>query len=285
MGSPTLFLFSSPGRRPAHFPPQDIFWSFRRGGACPSRRVLEFFQSTLGLRHAGRRAESSRPTDVIVRGRRAATEARPSPVAGRFPVHPVGEGLAPPAGFWNGLVRRAPTRIPCHGWPEPGAAVKSYQPKFCTAPGPSGPEKSKPGIVFCAPELLRKGVGVSPVNGVRGARLWAGTPIGAHPRRRFGSFFAAEKGTRPKGENLQGAARRVVAPYGCHEPRRAGGSGDPPLQRLRRNTTKPEDRRASVPPLRRFRQITAERDSGRGKPLPCGMTGKHPAAKAGTVRR
>ena len=75
--------------------------SSRRGGACPSRRVLEFFQSTLGLRHARRRAESSRPTDVIVRGRRAATEARPSPVAGRFPVHPVGEGLAPPAGFWN----------------------------------------------------------------------------------------------------------------------------------------------------------------------------------------
>ena len=34
------------------------------------------------------------------------------------------------------------------------------------------------------------------------------------PRRRFGSFFAAEKGTRPKGETLQGAARRVVAPYG-----------------------------------------------------------------------
>ena len=34
------------------------------------------------------------------------------------------------------------------------------------------------------------------------------------PRRRFGSFFAVEKGTRPKGETLQGAARRVVAPYG-----------------------------------------------------------------------
>ncbi len=202
MGSPTLFLFSSPGRRPAHFPPQDIFWSFRRGGACPSCRVLEFFRSTLGVRPAGRRAESSRPTDVIVRGRRAATEARPSPVAGRFPVHPVGEGLAPPAGFWNGLVRRAPTRIPCHGWPEPGAAVKSYQPKFCTAPGPSGPEKSKPGIVFCAPELLWKGVGVSPVNGGRGVeRLWAGTPIGAHPRRSFGFFPIAGQETRPAGRN------------------------------------------------------------------------------------
>lgn len=120
--------------------------------------------------------------------------------SGDPPVPRCGTFSRPPAGFWNGLVRRAPTRIPCHGWPEPGAAVKSYQPKFCTAPGPSGPEKSKPGIVFCAPELLRRGVGVSPVNGGRGVeRLWAGTPIGAHPRRSFGFFPIAGKETRPAG--------------------------------------------------------------------------------------
>ena len=56
--------------------------------------------------------------------------------------------------------------------------------------------------VFCAPELLWKGVGVSPVNGGRGVeRLWAGTPIGAHPRRSFGFFPIAGQETRPAGRN------------------------------------------------------------------------------------
>ena len=58
-----------------------------------------------------------------------------------------------------------PTRTLCHGWSEPGAEVKPYQPKFCTAPGPSGPGEIIPGTIFCAPEILRKGIGVSPVNG------------------------------------------------------------------------------------------------------------------------
>ena len=90
-----------------------------------------------------------------------------------------------------------------HGWSELGAAGKSHRPKFCTAPGPSGPEGIIPGTVFCAPEILRKGIiGVSHVNGGPGVeRLWAGTPIGAHPRRRFASFAAAGKGGRPAGRN------------------------------------------------------------------------------------
>ena len=58
-----------------------------------------------------------------------------------------------------------PTRTLCHGWSEPGAEVKPYQPKFCTAPGPSSPEGMKSGTVFCAPELLRKNIGITPVNG------------------------------------------------------------------------------------------------------------------------
>ena len=32
-------------------------------------------------------------------------------------------------------------------------------------------------------------------------RLWAGAPIGAHPRRRFASFAAVGKGGRPAGRN------------------------------------------------------------------------------------
>ena len=133
-----------------------------------------------------------------------------------------------------------PTRTLCHGWSEPGAEVKPYQPKFCTAPGPSGPEGMKSGTVFCALELLRKGVGVSPVNGGPGEeRLWAGTPIGAHPRRRFGSFFAEEKGTRPAGRN---------PPHGRKPFRNlAGGHMGPPL---RRPTAISEIRReGQAPPL------------------------------------
>ena len=57
------------------------------------------------------------------------------------------------------------SRTLCHGWSEPGAAVKWHRPKFCTAPGPSGPGEIIPGTIFCAPEILRKGIGVSPVNG------------------------------------------------------------------------------------------------------------------------
>ena len=57
------------------------------------------------------------------------------------------------------------SRTLCHGWSEPGAAVKWHRPKFCTAPGPSGPGGIIPGTIFCAPEILRKGIGVSPVNG------------------------------------------------------------------------------------------------------------------------
>ena len=118
--------------------------------------------------------------------RRGESQTRPSPIHG------------------NGSVRRPPTRTLCHGWSEPGAAVKWCRPKFCADQGPVARKESTPGTVFCAPEILRKGVGVSPVTGGPGVvRLWAGTPIGAHPRRRFGSFFAAKKGTRPKGETLR----------------------------------------------------------------------------------
>ena len=58
-------------------PLRDIFRSFRRGGACPSRRFSELLHSTLGGRPAGRRAESSRPTDVMVHRRRTGQETRP----------------------------------------------------------------------------------------------------------------------------------------------------------------------------------------------------------------
>ena len=197
-----------------------------------------------------RRAESSRPTNVMVRRRWAGQETRPSPVVGRFPVHPVG--------FWNGLVRRAPTRTRCHSWSEPGAAVKMRRPKFCTAPGPSGPEKPKPGTGFCAPELLRKGVGVSPVN--RGPGENELEPEGTCSRRRcesppaaFWFLFRREKRNSPKGRNPVRRRAESSRPTGVT----AHGNG-----------------RVWDPPLQRLKQIAAEPDSGRGKPLPYGMDGE-----------
>ena len=144
-------------------------------------------------------------------------------VAGGPSFHTVGVGHWPARFLFSGQFRSTHPRpcTLCHGWSEPGAEVKPYQPKFCTAPGPSGPEGMKSGTVFCALELLRKGVGVSPVNGGPGEkRLWAGTPIGAHPRRRFGPFAAAGKETRPAGRNPQRRMKPIRKP--------AGGSETPP---------------------------------------------------------
>ena len=140
-----------------------------------------------------------------------------------------------------------PTRTLCHGWSEPGAEVKPYQPKFCTAPGPSGPEGMKSGTVFCALELLRKGVGVSPVNGGPGEeRLWAGTPIGARLRRRFASFADAAKEVAPQGETCEawraessrptsvmvreGRAGQETRPYGAISVLRGTVAAHPPLR-------------------------------------------------------
>ena len=129
----------------------------------------------------------------------------PVPRRGTFPLPSRRGGACPSRRF---LERPRPahprSRTLCHGWSEPGAAVKWHRPKFCTAPGPSGPEGMKSGTVFCALELLRKGVGVSPVNGGPGEeRLWAGTPIGARLRRRFASFADAAKEVAPQGETCE----------------------------------------------------------------------------------
>ena len=193
----------------------------RRGWACPSRRISEM---------------------AVVR-RRGESQTRPPPIHG------------------NGSVRRTPTRTPCHGWSEPGAAVKWCRPKFCADQGPVARKESTPGTVFCAPEILRKGVGVSPVNGGSGGgATMGGDAHRSPPPAAFWFLFRREKRNSPKGRNPP----RGTKPFRTL----AGGSGDPPLQR--------------------FRRITAGRENGRGKPLPYGTVGKHSApedAKSTTPRR
>ena len=155
----------------------------------------------------------------------------PVPRRGTFPLPSRRGGACPSRRF---LERPRPahprSRTLCHGWSEPGAAVKWHRPKFCTAPGPSGPGEIIPGTIFCAPEILRKGIGVSPVNGGLGENELE--PEGTCFRRRCESppailWFLSHRWERnsPRRAKPCTAARRVVAPYGRHSPRTAGGPG------------------------------------------------------------
>ena len=154
--------------------------------------------------------------------------APPVPRRGTFPLPSRRGGACPSRRF---LERPRPahprSRTLCHGWSEPGAAVKWHRPKFCTAPGPSGPGEIIPGTIFCAPEILRKGIGVSPVNGGLGENELE--PEGTCFRRRCESppailWFLSHRWERnsPKGRNPPRGMKPVPKP--------AGGSGDPPLR-------------------------------------------------------
>ena len=165
-------------------------------------------------------------------------------VAGGPSFHTVGVGHWPARFLFSGQFRSTHPRpcTLCHGWSEPGAEVKPYQPKFCTAPGPSGPEGMKSGTVFCALELLRKGVGVSPVNGGSGGRSDYGRGRPSEP---------ASGGGLPPLPTRQRRSPRRAKPVRRGAPSRralqaswsarAGGSGDPPLRGFRRITARQGD--------------------------------------------
>ena len=97
--------------------------------------------------------------------------------------------------------------------------------------------------------ILRAGTSAEGCRGIPRKRGSGGGPAGAvrRPRDTPGGVLPPlppwAKEVAPQGENLQGAARRVVAP------------------------------------LQRLRQITAKPDGGRGKPLPYEVVGKHSAAE------
>ena len=208
---PRHALFSWKGWRGLCFcvlpPAQNVFPSSRRGGACPSRHS----------------------------------------VAGGPSFHTVGVGHWPARFLFSGQFRSTHPRpcTLCHGWSEPGAAVKWHRPKFCTAPGPSGPGEIIPGTIFCAPEILRKGIGVSPVNGGLGENELE--PEGTCFRRRCESppailWFLSHRWERnsPKGRNPPRGMKPVPKP--------AGGSGDPPLRGFRRITAKTDNGRTLCAP-------------------------------------
>ena len=67
-------------------------------------------------------------------------------VAGGPSFHTVGVGHWPARFLFSGQFRSTHPRpcTLCHGWSEPGAAVKRNRPKFCTVSGSGGPEEIKP---------------------------------------------------------------------------------------------------------------------------------------------
>ena len=210
----------------------------------------------------------------------------------------LGFALGAACGGHCGRIGAPPTCTLCHGWSEPGAAVKPYRPKLpCRDGSPDPPASSPPqrlepersgapvwssipahldfGSTAVAAwmrgqslSLLRLTVAGRPLElGPRKFRGSGGGPAGAirRPRDTPGGVLPPlppqAKEVAPQGETLQGAARRVVAPYGRHGSRRTGGHTGPPL---RRSTATSETwREGQAPPLRGERgNIPRQRTGG-----------------------
>ena len=128
----------------------------------------------------------------------------------------------------------------------------------------------RPGTVFCAPELLRKGVGVSPVNGGPGGNELepeGPCPDGdvSLPRRRFASFAAAGKGGRPAGRNpshgtkpfrkTAGGAETRPHNISGRSPQNGTTGGASPSPTGKRKTSRRGGTGAQCAPLRRFQGL------------------------------
>ena len=179
--------------------------------------------------------------------RRGESQTRPSPTHGKGSVRCSLDPAPPATAGQNQARRRSRTDR-----------------NFAPHQGPAARKKSKPGTGFCAPELLWKGVGVSPVNGGRGVeRLWAGTPIGAHPRRSFGFFPIAGKETRPAGRNPVRRRAESLRPTGVTV--RGGRAGRRPAPTaFQADRSRTGQREGQAPPLRDgWGDIPRRRTSGR----------------------
>ena len=156
--------------------------------------------------------------------------------------------------------------------------MKWHKPEFCTEPGPSGPEGIK-----TRSRILRAGNFAEGCRGIPRKRGFGGGPAGAvrRPQDTPGGVlvpFSPRKKELAQRAKPCEAARRVVAPYGRHGLRRAGGSGIRPYGGSGKIQQNWGAGGSGDPPLQCFRQITAGRENGRGKPLPYGTEGKHSPA-------
>ena len=98
-------------------------------------------------------------------------------------------------------------------------------------------------------------------------RLWAGTPIGAYPRRRFASFAAVGKGGRPAGRNPARCGAPSRRALRTSRPTGTGGPVSRPYDMERKSPNEPAGgaspsptgRRGNIP---RRRTRKAERPAG-----------------------
>ena len=114
--------------------------------SLPRRRFASFAAAGKGGRPAGRNpSHGTKPFRKTAGG----SETRPDNISGGSPQNGTTGGASPsPTGkrktsrsvYQKASVQRTPICTLCHGWSEPGAAVKWHRPKFCTPSGPSGPE-------------------------------------------------------------------------------------------------------------------------------------------------
>ena len=126
-------------------------------------------------------------------------------VAGGPSFHTVGVGHWPARFLFSGQFRSTHLRpcALCHGWSEPGAAVKWNRPKFCTASGPVGPEEIKP-----RNRILRAGTFAEEYRDNPHKRGSGGGSAGAvrRPRDTPGGVLVPlpprAKGLAPQGETL-----------------------------------------------------------------------------------
>ena len=154
--------------------------------------------------------------------------------------------------------------------------MKWCRPKFYTAPGPGGPEEIKfRNRILCA------GTSVEGCRGIPRKRGSGGGPAGAvrRPRDTPGGVLVPlppwAKGLAPQGETLQGAARRVVAPYGCHGPWRTGGPVSRPYNVSGRSQQSRTAEGASPFPTRWLGNILRQRTGGQNSVRRCAGSSPH----------
>ena len=136
------------------------------------------------------------------------SETRPYNISGRSPQNGTTGGASPsPTGkrktsrgvYQKASVQRTPICTLCHGWSEPGAAVKWNRPKFCTASGPGGPEEIKPRNRILRAGTFAEGCrGISRKGGSGGGATMGGDAHRSSPPAAFWFLFRRGKRNSPR---------------------------------------------------------------------------------------
>ena len=191
--------------------------------------------------------------------------------------------------------------------------MKWHKPEFYTEPGPSGPEGIKTqSRILRAGTFVEGCRGIPRKRGSGGGATMGGDAHRSPPPAAFWFLFRRGKRNSPKGRKpvrrrAESSRPTDVMVYGgradLHRPYNISGkmqkkrtAGRRPQRKAQRSGFALERRSdgmsklcpsgrsegygirdAEGPPLQRLRRITAERENGRGKPLPYGTVGKHSA--------